>query len=43
MKQIKVNNILYVMDTEAYQITEDTDVDIICVPEDHYDEYVAAQ
>lgn len=43
MKQVKVNNILYVMDTEAYQITEDTDVDIIYVPEDHYDEYVAAQ
>lgn len=43
MKQVKVNDILYVMDTEAYQITEDTDVDIIYVPEDHYDEYVAAQ
>lgn len=43
MIQVKVNNILYVMDTEAYQITEDTDVDIIYVPEDHYDEYVTAQ
>lgn len=43
MKQVKVNNILYVIDTEAYQITEDTDVRIILVPEDSYEDYVAAQ
>jgi hypothetical protein len=41
MKQVKINGILYVMDTEAYQITEDTDVDIIYVPEDSYLDYVA--
>lgn len=40
MKQVKVKNILYVMDTTAYQITEDTDAAIIYVPEDHYNEYV---
>ena len=40
MKQVKINDILYVMDTEAYQITEDTDVDIIYVPEDSYSDYV---
>jgi len=43
MKQVKVNNILYVMDTEAYQITEDTDARLILVPEDSYEDYVAAQ
>lgn len=41
MKQIKVNNTLYVMDTTAYEITQDTDVDIIYVPEDSYLDYVA--
>lgn len=41
MKQVKLKNILYVMDTTAYQITEDTDADIIYVPEDYYDDYVA--
>lgn len=41
MKQVKVNNILYVMDTEAYAITADTDASIIYVPEDYYDDYVA--
>lgn len=41
MKQVKVNDILYVMDTEAYAITADTNVDIIYVPEDSYLDYVA--
>lgn len=41
MKQVKVNNTLYVMDTTAYEITQDTDVDIIYVPEDSYLDYVA--
>ncbi len=41
MKQVKVNDILYVMDTEAYAITADTDASIIYVPEDYYDAYVA--
>ena len=40
MKQVKQNNILYVLDTEAYEITQDTDVDIIYVPEDSYNDYV---
>lgn len=40
MKQVKVNNILYVLDNEAYEITEDTNVDIIYVPEDSYNDYV---
>ena len=39
MKQVKVNDILYVMDTEPYEITEDTDASIIYVPEDSYDGY----
>lgn len=39
-KQVKVNDILYVMDTEAYAITADTDARIIYVPEDYYDDYV---
>lgn len=41
MKQVKVNDILYVMDTEAYQITADTDASIIYVPEDYFNDYVA--
>lgn len=41
MKQVKINDILYVMDTEAYAITADTDASIIYVPEDYYDDYVA--
>lgn len=41
MKQVKINDILYVMDTEAYAITADTDASIIYVPEDYYDAYVA--
>lgn len=41
MKQVKVNDILYVMDTEAYTITADTDASIIYVPEDYYNDYVA--
>lgn len=41
MKQVKVNDILYVMDTEAYAITADTNASIIYVPEDYYDDYVA--
>ena len=41
MKQVKVNNKLYVMETVAYEITQDTDVDIIYVPEDSYLDYVA--
>lgn len=41
MKQVKINGILYVMDTEAYAITADTDASIIYVPEDYYDDYVA--
>lgn len=40
MKQVKVDNILYVMDTSAYTITADTDADIIYVPEDSFDAYV---
>ena len=40
MKQVKQNNTLYVLDTEAYAITEDTDVSIIYVPEDSYSDYV---
>ena len=41
MKQVKVNNVLYVIDTEAYEITEDTNVRIILVPEDSYEDYVS--
>lgn len=41
MKQIREKNTLYVIDTEAYQIVEDTDAEIIYVPEDSYSEYVA--
>lgn len=40
MKQVKVNNVLYVIDTEAYEITQDTDAGIIFVPEDSYADYV---
>lgn len=40
MKQIKDNNILYVIDKEAYQITEDTDVSYIYVPESCFEDYV---
>lgn len=40
MKQVKVNNTLYVLDTEAYEITQDTDAGIIFVPEDSYADYV---
>lgn len=39
MKQIKSNNILYVIDENAYQITNDLDVEVIFVPEDKYSEY----
>jgi hypothetical protein len=34
MKQKKINNILYVFDTTPYQITEDTDADVIKVQEE---------
>lgn len=40
MKQVKIGNKLYVLDTEAYEITEDTDAGIIFVPEDSYADYV---
>lgn len=40
MKQVKVGNKLYVLDTEAYEITEDTDAGIIFVPADNYADYV---
>lgn len=40
MKQVKVGNKLYVLDTEAYEITEDTDAGIIFVPADSYNGYV---
>lgn len=40
MQQKRVNDKLYVLDFNPYEITEDTDVDIIYVQQEKYDEYV---
>lgn len=40
MKQVKVKDKLYVLDTTPYEITEDTDAGIIFVPADSYNGYV---
>lgn len=41
MKQKKINNILYVFQVTPYQITEDTDADIIKVQLESYDGFIA--
>lgn len=41
MNQVKVNDVVYVMDTTPYTIKDDTDASVIYVPEDLFDEYAA--
>lgn len=41
MKQKKINNILYVFQVTPYEITEDTDADIIKVQLESYDGFIA--